>query len=174
MQGGKCVYTFDKADFKGYRNSSSSSGSTNGFTITYTSEQTCTDDASKNYVFTIDAVCAKDHSEDPIVYGTCTAYLKDSGPDNCKLPINLGAFYDFVNKLAPFLGIILILVGIIMTFAGAKFLLLVITALTFIAVTGLVFLVFYNLFLGSNSSQGVMVTVLVIALIAGGAASYLG
>jgi cytochrome b subunit of formate dehydrogenase len=61
-----------------------------------------------------------------------------------------------------------------MTFAGAKFLLLVITALTFIAVTGLVFLGFYNLFLSRDSSQEVMVTVMVIALIAGGAASYLG
>lgn len=145
-----------------------------GFTVTFTSNEVCEDDSSKFYTFTIDAVCSPDgtQKEGDVTYSTCSAYRKDLGKYNCKT-FDASSIVKFLDKLSQFTGILLIGFGLVLTFAGAKFLLLVFTILIFIGVTGASFLLVYNLFLDPiKTEQSTFAIVFVVAAILGGVAAY--
>ena len=173
MEDGKCVYTFKRPDFTGIKNTSSELNTTKGFKVTYTSNEPCTKDATKKFTFTINQICnpGKEKEDSDFGSGDCEAEMTYKGKNGCST-IDLSKFMKFFDKFAKFGGIILIGSGLVMTFAGAKFLLLVFTCLVGFAVTGIFSLVVYNLFLSPDTEQGVFLTIFVIAALLGIAAGY--
>jgi len=64
---GKCVYSFDESVF---------TNKSDGFTLTFTSEQPCAADESKNYQFILDTKCSQDEGDKFVNLGKsdeCTA-----------------------------------------------------------------------------------------------------
>jgi len=170
MEGGECLYSFPKGEFAGI-DDPENEDKTKGFTLTYVSNENCTSDASKKFTFTINAVCDRNGTEKTTGYkkNVCNAEITHTGKEACAaLSFNID---DFFTAIGPFLGIILLVFGTAMTFAGNKLLLLAFAALIFLGVTGATFMVVYNLFL-SNATMGVYVTVAIISSILGGVAAY--
>lgn len=77
--------------------------------------------------------------------------------------------------VAPFLGSIFIVLGLIMVFVGARFIEFVFAGLIGIAIGGVVFLVAYNQVLNQYSaSMGALIGVLIVSFLFGALGSYLG
>ena len=72
------------------------------------------------------------------------------------------------------MGIIFILLGALMTFAGAKFLFYLVAVCIAFFVTIAFYLFFSNLFFGPSTEIGLKVFVLILALAFGGTAAYFG
>tara|TARA_B110001450_G_C17618465_1_gene480214 strand:+ start:348 stop:1511 length:1164 start_codon:yes stop_codon:yes gene_type:complete len=147
----------------------------NGWTVTYASIQKCsssTTEAPEPFVFTMNGICdatAKTGTwSDYTNTADCAASVTYTGVEGCP-KFDGNAFMDAVK---PFTGVILILVGGLMTFAGAKFLFQLVSAF----VTGITFIVFYsicsNLFFDAKTAAWMKVIVLILALALGVAAAY--
>jgi len=79
-----------------------------------------------------------------------------------RLPIGV-----IFNAIGPYLGGLLILVGLIMTFAGVKFIFIVLALNIGLISAGILFIIPYNLFINpeSSSAKGWTIALLVIASI---------
>lgn len=175
MTGGKCVYSFSDADFDGLIDQEAGDNSTKGFTLTYKSTEPCTADKSKKFSFKINAVCSKESTVLNTVEftdGTCEAQITKLGAENCKA-YSVDFFPKFIDAISPYLGFILIVLGGGLAFAGAKLILLAFTILVSVAVSGGLFMMSYNLFIPTKSSEGVYGVVLLICVVIGGVLGYL-
>jgi len=174
MTAGECKYSFTDADFTGIANETDDSDSTKGFALTYKSKEACSSDATKKFTFKINAICSKTETTlQSVQYtdGSCEAEITHLGAENCKSKtVDLAKFVDAVS---PFLGIILIVGGGGLTFAGAKLILIAFTLLVGLTVTGVLFMVTYNLFIPSGSSSGLYIGVMIVCLLIGGVLGYL-
>ena len=78
-----------------------------------------------------------------------------------------------MNKIAPFVGAILIVAGLIMLFKGSTIIYYVFGFLMGCIGTAFSFMFFYSLFLGNDTSTGKMVGVLILSLVLGGLTFFL-
>lgn len=101
----------------------------------------------------------------------CEAEITHLGPQNCKSKTI--DFAKFVDAVSPFLGIILIVGGGGLTFAGAKLILIAFMLLVGLGAAGALFMVTSNLFMPVGSSQGLYIGVLLVCLTLGGILGYL-
>jgi len=94
--------------------------------LTYISNENCATDATKKATFNITLLCdmagssttATLNSNTPMDQCTSTAtYSTKAGCYLYQVPVG-----KIIKAIAPFLGAILIIFGLLMTFAGAKFL----------------------------------------------------
>ena len=125
-----------------------------GWTLTYASQENCgTTDEPKPFVMTVNGICqepAKDAKTTAGVWSDyklaneCSASVTYTGKAGC-VAFNGNAVWDAIK---PFTGVILILVGGLMTFAGAKFLFQLVSAVVTLVVTIVFYLTVSNLFFG--------------------------
>jgi hypothetical protein len=97
--------------------------------------------------------------------GDCLLNTEFRGPEACKLyTFELG---KQMNKLKPFLGGLLVLFGLAMTFAGAKLLFQIFGGLVFLLTFSGLFMAIYNFFLPVSSSIYVVAGVAAVAAAVG-------
>lgn len=119
-----------------------------------------------NFVFTINAMCSEEAVGFSVIdQSDCNLCVDFEGPEACKL-------YTFeagkqMNKLKPFMGGILILFGLAMTFMGAKLLFQIFGGLVFLLTTSVLFMVIYNFFLPVTASIYVVGGVALVACVCG-------
>jgi len=171
---GEATYRFLNADIVARDTDETDTGK-DGWDITWTSQEACaSDDAAK---FTVELIgkCTGDAAGkwgDLTVDG-CAATVEYSGADACvtkKIPI-----MKYINKVAPFVGAILVAAGLVMCFYGSKFLFWVLGGLVGAVTTGITFQMLYSLWLSGNDSlsMGVFVGVLIGCIIVGGLVAWL-
>jgi hypothetical protein len=78
-----------------------------------------------------------------------------------------------LNKIAPYIGVILIAVGIVMAFFGSKFVFMVFGFIVGLLSSGASFLLFYNLLMKDDSPQGMVVGSIIASVLIGVVVSYL-
>jgi len=90
----------------------------------------------------------------------CSTIIKYSGPEACdRYTLEIERY---MTAIKPYLGFILILCGLVLTFAGRKLLIPAFAFLVFLAVTGILFMVSYNFM-----PSGYVVPVWLAVLLAG-------
>jgi len=127
---------------------------------------------------TVNGVCQEPKKDAKTAAGTwsdyklteqCAASATYTGKAGC-IAFNGNAVWDAIK---PFTGVILILVGGLMTFAGAKFLFQLVSAVVTLVVTIVFYLVVSNLFFGLKTTAGPKIGLLVAALLLGIGAAFL-
>ena len=188
MDGGSCLYSFKDSTFTGNNVTEGEKVQSDsdedddggvpthdGFTLTFSSQQNCENDAP--FIFTLVGKCLSDKSDSK--YNTfeatsqenCAAQAIYYGPDACvDYTFDLQKALDAVT---PLIGAFLIVFGGLMTFFGARFIFQVFAFLVFLLVTGIFFLTSYNFFLSDkHTTTTVLVIVLVAGMALGGLVSY--
>lgn len=74
--------------------------------------------------------------------------------------------------LTPFVGAVLVLIGAALAFAGAKFIFYAFAALIFMLISGLCFMIFYNVMPPEKTSLGVLIGGLLVSVILGALFAY--
>lgn len=122
MVDGECQYTFSEgADFQGIEDQTMEDGSVTykGFTLDMKSAEACGEGG--NFQVTFTATCGDTEGDFTISEETeCSLSTAYTGPAACKL-------YTFeagkhLGKLLPFVGGFMLLLGLALTFYGAKLL----------------------------------------------------
>lgn len=101
----------------------------------------------------------------------CAVEVQYKSKDACiaaALPLQ-----KYMKKIAPFTGAILIIGGLLCTFAGSKFVPIAISFLTFLAGSGGIFMIGYNFLPPTKVSMGSIIALLVIAVLIGICIGYL-
>lgn len=139
----------------------------------YTSEEAC---GNGNFLLTFNAECSKDESAagyGQFVAGTpsdCAETVKYVGPEGCKtITFEAGKVID---KIAPFLGIVFIVIGVVFTFFGAQFLFQLFGGMVCLLVFSIVSAVTYNLFMGTDTKNWAIIALLVVSALLGIAAAW--
>jgi len=78
-----------------------------------------------------------------------------------------------LKAVGPFLGVVTIAFGALMTYAGAKFLFIVLSFLVATITTSLTFLVVFNLFVPNDASKGAVGGMLFACVLIGGVVTFL-
>jgi len=140
--------------------------------LTYASNENCGGDTPAPFVMTINGVCdAKDTKgiwSDHAFDGSCTASVTYTGAAGC-VKFNGNAVWEAIK---PFSGVILILIGGIMTFYGAKFLFQLVSAFVTLITTALFYLIISNLFFGLETGAGPKIGLMIAAILLGVGAAY--
>ena len=139
--------------------------------MTFTSQQACHAEAADNFTFILDAKCSQSEGTKfvSVKETACSTTFQLTGKQGCMLyEVKL---QKYINKLAPFVGGILIVMGLAFTFAGAKFLFFGFAALVFLLVSALLFLIIYN-FLPVSAGLPVVIGTLVVSILAGFGVSF--
>jgi len=115
-----------------------------GWVITWTSVENCTADSSKKYNVALTGICSENEAANPFDVVTnsdsCISSFSYTGPQACAdvvLPFQL-----ILEQIQKFMGIILIVVGIIMILKGRHFVYFVIGVVLGLAATGCLFSLF--------------------------------
>jgi hypothetical protein len=101
--------------------------------------------------------------------GECGASVTYTGKQGC-VAFNGNAVW---NAIKPFSGVLLILVGGLMTFAGCKFLFQLVSAVVTLVTTILFYLIVSNLFFTIKTGAGLKIGLLVVAIALGLGAAYI-
>jgi len=145
-----------------------------GWTVTYASHQNCgTAEAPEPFVFKINGVCDETSKADvwsdyTFTEGSCAAEVTYTGKSGC-IAFNGNAFLDAIK---PYTGVLMILIGGLMTFAGAHFLFQLVSTFVAMITTIVLYLIISNLFFGNKTAAWMKVIVLVLALTVGAGAFY--
>lgn len=180
ISGGKPVYTFLNADIESLNQLPEQASETadankdNGWTITWTSREACAANDKKKFTVEVTGLCKADQAVG--TFGTvtegaekCSASVTYTGANACGKPIKL---IESLKKLAPFIGGIFIVLGLVMTFFGAKFLFQVFGIIIGTVVAAILFLLSYALFLPLDAETGLVAGVSVACIVLGGLAAY--
>jgi len=166
------THTFaDGAVFDGMDNGA---GQNTGFHLTWTSDHpTCVtaDKAKARFTVHLENTCDKTATTETnrmTVHG-CTATWVRSGADGCGATIPIE---KYVKTAAEFIGFIMVGLGVVMTFAGARFIEYLGAALVGFFVSMVVFGIGFNL-LPSSAHLGLLIVLLIVALILGAVAAKL-
>lgn len=160
-----------------YSNSNNNNGTYDGWNMVWTSQEACVDDTSKQFTVNVHAKCNHDKNAATTLRDvtpssdTCNAQFNYEGIEGCvdfHMPI-----MAVLKAVGPFLGIITILMGLLMTYAGAKFLFIVLSLSIAGITTGVSFLVFFNLFIPATASKGVVIGVLLLCFVLGAVVVFL-
>lgn len=148
-----------------------------GFALEFKSQKKCNvqADENKKFKFTIKAYCADKvdgvapegkWSTESDGSDKCATTIRYDGPEACdRYTLEIEKYLGFIT---PYLGFILIVAGLALAFAGAKLILHAFTFLTFLGVTGLLFMVAYNLMPAGSMSPMILGVLLAVAAVAGG------
>jgi hypothetical protein len=101
----------------------------------------------------------------------CSSTISYQGQDACAsgdLPIA-----DALRKVGPFIGAILIVVGIVMLFQGSKFVYMVFGTLVGMLSAALFFGAMYSTVLSNSSAPAAVIGCIVLSIILGGLVTYL-
>ena len=179
LVNGACTYSFKNSEFDGIDGvTPDASGSLNlGFELKWKSNEKCAGD-DDGFKFELKSYCEKDvNSTNYQVFTmteekTCSAKATYYGPEACKsFSVNLQKISD---AIAPFITWIFLTIGLVLTFAGSRFLLYAVAFLVTLAISGALYLLSYNTFMSEkNATTGGVVGVMVIALILGLVGGYL-
>ena len=166
MIDGECKYAFNEGalftGIAGDKPNSEGDADYVGFKLEMQSSKACKDD--DKFKVTINAYC--DEKEDAgklkvLKQTECSLEAEFKGKEACKLyTFELG---KHLNKVKPFLGALLIIGGLAMTFAGAKLLFQIFGGLVFLLTTSGLFMIIYNFFLPVTSSGYIVSAVAVFA-----------
>ena len=132
------------------------------------------DESKPPFTFTINGVCDKsatdsvwgDYAFDP---SACKASATVTSQHAC-VAFNGEAFF---HAIEPYMGAIFIVVGGLMTFAGAKFLFQLVSAFICLIITVIFYGVISNLFFSIKTASGAKIGLMVAALALGIGAAYL-
>ena len=147
MVGGECKYSFDDVTMTGILDGEESTG----FKLEFESEERCEGGADEHdrFVFELQALCMED--EGAAGYGAftaaeggddCRTIAQYHGKEGCELyeaPVD-----DALAILAPATGGLLIALGLLLAFAGSKFLFIVFAIMAFLLVGTVAFMYSYN------------------------------
>ena len=162
VKDGECAYSFGNPFVEGIRGTQD--GETNvGFKMKYVSKARCKEDSGVNFEIQIDAKCNKEKDGGILTFDTtekCGIKYKFEGKEACKkYTIEIE---KYMKIIAPYIGAILVVLGLIMTFAGAKFLVQLFSVLVCLFVTSGTFLIIYNFFLPHESINiGILVVIFI-------------
>ena len=144
MVGGECKYSFDEITMTGIVEGEESKG----FKLEFESEERCEQGQSDDdhFVFELQALCqAGDPGSGAFTLSSqadCRVIAAYKGPEGCKLyeaPVD-----DALELLAPAFGGVLIVLGLLLAFAGSKFLFAVFAIAAFLLVGTCAFMYSYN------------------------------
>ena len=180
IKNGVCKYSFTNSKFKGIEGSvPDTTGSLNtGFKLKFKSNEKCNGDAD-GFKMELSAHCLTDSKDSKYQQfsidseETCKAKASYYGPEACKsFSVNLQKISD---AIAPFITWIFLAIGIVLTFAGSRFLLYAVAFLCTLLVSFVIYLFAYNNFLDEKTAStggvvGIMVVALIFGLVAGWAA----
>lgn len=168
-----CIESFDYPTFLPIKNSDAEAVNIySGFQLSYTSTE------SDGKTVTIDAICEKDGDgvwEDLTASGeTNDIQYKYTGDEACK-------FYDidiskYFSGLTKFVGALSVLVGLVLTFYGSKFLVTVFGLLVFMLTQVIMWAILYNTHLFKpediEDSKATIIAIGVVVAALGGVAAY--
>jgi hypothetical protein len=143
--------------------------------LNYVSQENCgtADEPPKPFVMTINGVCDSTSTaavwSDYKLDGDCGASVEYTGKHGC-VAFNGHAVVDAIK---PFSGVLLILIGGLMTFAGAKFLFQLVSAVVTLVTTILFYLVISNLFFTVRTGAGFKIGLLIASILLGIGAAFL-
>lgn len=123
-------------------------------------------------MFTINGVCDDKDSIgkwSETSKGTCNAEVTYTGKSGCVFVNGLALYHS----IEPFMGFIFVVIGGLMTFAGAKFLFQLVSAVVTLIVTTVFYLFVSNLFFTLTTGTGLKVGLLIAAIGLGLGAAYL-
>lgn len=145
-----------------------------GWTVTYASHQNCgNEEAPEPFVFEINGVC--DESSKSDVWSDyrytqkCKAEVTYTGKHGC-IAFNGNAFLDAIK---PYTGVLMILVGAVMTFYGSQFILWLVSGFISVAALVVTYFIIANLFFDNKTAAWMKVIVLLVALSVAVGAFYL-
>lgn len=174
VKDGECIQSFSGGKFAAKIGKDDKTGDvTQEWTLKYTSLQKCAANTAKKYEITMKGVCKKDLTTPTFTtgtYGDCEAEFIYTGKGACYekyIPME-----KYMKQLAPFTGAILIVVGIIMTFFGSRFMQFMIAFLVCFGVTCALSLVGYNFLNSEKAQMWHLILLLVLALAFGILAGY--
>jgi len=149
-------------------------GANTGFHLTWTSDDaTCVGTAKAKEAFTVrlENTCDKTATTETntMTVDGCTATWARSGADGCGTAIPID---KYIKTAAKFIGFIMVGLGVVMTFAGARFLEYLGAALVGFFVAMVVFGIGFNV-LPSSAHLGLLIVLLIIALVLGAVAAKL-
>jgi hypothetical protein len=147
--------------------------------ITWTSVEKCEGESSADSKLNIVLRATEANATTAAPHGTwgllskknkCNYEFTYSGPHvhATEIPIN-----HALNAIAPFLGIIFIVFGLLMTFWGSKFLFIVFGVIIGAVVTAVLFLLANTLFLGVQSSTGLVIGTVIGCILLGAGTAFL-
>jgi hypothetical protein len=172
---GEATYRFLNADIVSRGADENADTGKDGWDITWTSLETCESDDLKKFTVELNGKCTGEAAGTwgALTVDGCAATVEYSGAEACvtkKIPI-----MKYLNKVAPFVGAILSVAGLVMCFYGCKFLFWVLGGLIGAVTAGGLFQVLYSLWMSGNDtlSMGVFVGVLVGCVIVGGLVAWM-
>lgn len=173
IQNEACQYSFGHPSFSSMRKENAETGETNlnKFTLTFTSDEATCDEAP----FTMKVVgqCVPGEAADKWStesINKCDVALKFKSSKACLPEVHLG---EAISAVGKFVGVILIVNGVAMTFFGSKYLFFALSSLIFFGTFGVIMGVGVNLgFITQTSPKGLIVGVGIGALIVGALVSY--
>ena len=146
-----------------------------GWTMDWSSQEVCSTDSTKNYTVSIDATCNKNKVGQLVDVtpgsASCTTQYKFEGKEGCvdiHMPIAA-----VLKATGPYFGALAILFGALMTYAGARFLFIVLSLLVAGLTTGISFLLIFNLFVPVTASKGTVGGLLFGCFLIGGIVTFL-
>jgi len=164
---GKCQYNFVGATFNGldYKN-----GTNHGFEVTWESDKNCPA-TKKPFEVKLTAECSKTVNKALTLTSTdaCSKSISYEGPLGCptaKLEIE-----RYAALIAPYVGFIIVTVGLIMTFKGAKFIQALGAFLVGLVVCGIVFGMGFTFLPPKHTNLLEMIILLLVGIIIGALAA---
>jgi len=158
---GKCEYNFSGADFHGldYKN-----GTNHGFVVTWSSEEQCAADSTKKFEVVLTAEC-KNSTNTPLRIAktnSCAQAISFSGHSGC--PTATLEVDKYAELLAPYVGFIIIFVGLVMVFFGSRFIQLLGAFLVGLLITGVVFGIGFNFLPPHHTKLWVLILLLLVGI----------
>jgi len=144
-----------------------------GWNLNWTSAEKCGDG---NYTVNVEATCDNKATTPTYQLSTsgssaCMTKFDYSGKEGCvdiHMPIAA-----VLKAVGPFLGVVTIVFGALMTYAGAKFLFIVLSFLVATITASVSFLMIFNLFVPVTASKGTVGGILAACAILGGVVTFL-
>jgi hypothetical protein len=172
---GSPKYTFINADITTIGKLPEKEDTPDAWTITWISKEACTDDASKNFEIVLTGTC-KANAKGVIsnakldAKNKCKATVEYTGANACGKEIPL---VKSLKKLTPIFGGLLIVFGGLMVFFGSKFLFHVFGVIVGFVAAAFFFLLSYALILPVEAETKMLVGVITVCVILGGATAFI-
>ena len=170
---GKFKYSFNNAVI------SLNPSDSNGWSLVWTSQQQTCGESLSAFTVTLNAACDESayfvqgsKQKSIVQQSECSAELSFRGPEACRL-VSLDFIPQIQAYISPFVGLMMIVFGILMTFNGAKFIFQVFGGIIMLFATAFLFMLTYKFVLPKDQiSIGLYSFDLLICLFLGAYVSY--
>jgi len=175
-----CKWTFKQPEFQGIPDTESKlKDKMKGYSLTYTSGEDCDAGTKMSYKMNINCNTGGKETDENrkfemVSSDKCNIEMNWEGPEGCSFDLNVA---KYLEPLSKFFGFFEIIIGLIVCFAGSKFLPLTFSTLIFMMVNGIVIGISYNMQILVDAKTyelnvPVIVGVVLVSLALGGAAGY--